>query len=328
MIDPARIFGSRILIVGDRQANILLLEARLQRAGYLCITSTLDPAAVCELHLKHRYDLILLDLHTPRMDGFQVLDALKKIEPEDYLSVLAITAQPDEKLRALQAGVKDIISNPSDSSEVLTRIYNMLEVRLLHGEVKAHGRLLEETVLERTAELRRSEEMFRELAANIPEALWIRDSEQQTLQYVNPAWQKLSGLCAVPGDPIEKIYQTIHPEDLQRVTHERRKAPGAHTSNEYRLMRPDQSVRWVHARTFPIANPSGKAPWLVEIIEDVTQRKEVQRQLVHLARHDALTGLPNRTFLYESLRNALSRAPKKINSSSRSCFSTSITSRT
>jgi diguanylate cyclase (GGDEF)-like protein len=67
-------------------------------------------------------------------------------------------------------------------------------------------------------------------------------------------------------------------------------------------------VRWVHARTFPIANPSGKAPWLVEIIEDVTQRKEVQRQLVHLARHDALTGLPNRTFLYESLRNALSRA--------------------
>jgi diguanylate cyclase (GGDEF)-like protein/PAS domain S-box-containing protein len=138
--------------------------------------------------------------------------------------------------------------------------------------------------------------------------LWIRDSEQQTLQYVNPAWQKLSGLCAVPGDPIEKIYQTIHPEDLQRVTHERRKAPGAHTSNEYRLMRPDQSVRWVHARTFPIANPSGKAPWLVEIIEDVTQRKEVQRQLVHLARHDALTGLPNRTFLYESLRNALSRA--------------------
>jgi diguanylate cyclase (GGDEF)-like protein len=73
-------------------------------------------------------------------------------------------------------------------------------------------------------------------------------------------------------------------------------------------VRPDQSVRWVHARTFPIANPSGKAPWLVEIIEDVTQRKEVQRQLVHLARHDALTGLPNRTFLYEALRDALSRA--------------------
>jgi diguanylate cyclase (GGDEF)-like protein/PAS domain S-box-containing protein len=308
MINPARILGSKILIVSDQQANIRLLETMLQRAGYLCVDSTVDQIAVCELHLKNRYDLILLDLQMPRMDGFQVLEALKIIEPEDYLSVLAITAQPNEKLRALRAGVKDFISNPSDSSEVLTRIYNMVEVRLLHGEVKAHGRLLEETVRERTAELRRSEEMFRELADNIPEALWIRDSEQQTLQYVNPAWQKLSGLCAAPGDPIEKIYQTIHPDDLQRVTHERRNTPIAHASNEYRLMRPDQSVRWIHARTFPIANPLGKAPWLVEIIEDVTQRKEVQRQLVHLARHDALTGLPNRSFLYESLREALVRA--------------------
>ncbi len=145
-------------------------------------------------------------------------------------------------------------------------------------------------------ELSGREEMFRELAANIPEALWIRDTEQQTVQYVNPAWQKLSGLCAAPGDPLEKVYDTIHPDDLQWLSaYERRKVVGtqliraANTS----IIRPDQSVRWVHARSFPIANPSGKAPWIVEIIEDITQRREAQRQLVHLSRHDALTGLPN-----------------------------------
>ena len=176
------------------------------------------------------------------------------------------------------------------------------------GEIKSHSKLLEKMVEERTAELRRSEEMFRELAANIPQALWIRDVEQQTIQYVNPAWQKLNGLCAVPGDPLEKVCPTIHPDDMAWVTHERRKAPGAQVSNEYRLIRPDQSVCWVHARTFPIANPSGKAPWIVEIIEDITQRREAQRQLVHIANHDALTELPNRTLLYESLRDALVRA--------------------
>jgi diguanylate cyclase (GGDEF)-like protein/PAS domain S-box-containing protein len=308
MIDSTRIFGSGILIVGDQQTNVELLEKMLRCAGYTCITSTTDPTAVCDLHLKNHYDLILLDLLIPRMDGFLVLEALKKIEPEDYLSVLAIASQSSAKQRALQAGAKDFISNPFDRSEVLTRIYNMLEVRLLHDECKVHSDRLEETVRERTIELCRSEEMFRELAANIPEALWVRDTELQTLQYVNPAWQKLSGLFAIPGDPIEKLYQTVHPDDLQRVTNERRRTPSAHASSEYRLVRPDQTVRWVHARTFPIANPTGKAPWLVEIIEDVTQRREVQRQLVHLARHDALTGLPNRTFLYEALREALTRA--------------------
>ena len=311
MIDPSKIFGSKILIVGDQQTNVQLLGTMLQDAGYLRVTSTMDPTFVCELHLKNHYDLILLDLQTPRMDGFQVLEALKKIEPEDYLSVLAITARSDEKQRALQAGAKDFISDLSDRSEVLTRIYNMVEVRLLHDECKAHSDHLEETMLERTAELRRSEEMFRELADNIPEALWIRDTERQTLQYVNPAWQKLSGLSAVPGDRLETIHQSIHPDDLQWVTHERRKAPGVQDGSDYRLVRPDQSVRWVHARTFPITNPSGKVPWVAEIIEDVTQRRAVQRQLVHLARHDALTGLPNRTFLYDSLQEALARAEEE-----------------
>jgi diguanylate cyclase (GGDEF)-like protein/PAS domain S-box-containing protein len=308
MIDPSLILRGKILIVDDQPANVQLLEMMLRRAGYLHVRSTTDPTAVCELHRENGYDLILLDLHMPGMDGFQVMDALKKSETDDYLSVLVITAQPSQKLRALQAGAKDFISKPFDSSEVLTRIHNMLEVRLLHEECKTHARLLEQTVRERTAELRVSEEMFRELATNIPEALWIRDAEQHTIQYVNPAWRTLCGLSVSPGDDIDKVYRAIHPDDLHWVAQERRKSAGAHASCEYRLMRPDRSVRWVHAQTFPIANPQGKSPWIVEIIEDVTQRREAQNQLVHLARHDALTGLPNRTLLYESLQEALAGA--------------------
>jgi len=310
MLDSSTILSGKILIVDDQPANVELLELMLRRAGYLHITSTMDPTSVCELYRMNRYDLVLLDLHMPVMDGFQVMEALGKIETDDYLPVLVITAQPRQKLRALQAGAKDFISKPFDRSEVLTRIHNMLEVRMLHGECKAHGRLLEETVQARTAELRRSEEMFRELAANIPEALWIRDVEQQTIRYVNPAWLTLSGLQAVAGDPLEKIHQMIHPDDLQWMTHERRRDQSASASIEYRLVRPDHSVRWVRGRTFPITNPAGKTPWVVEIIEDITQRREAQHQLVHLASHDALTGLPNRTLLYETLRDAMVRAER------------------
>jgi CheY-like chemotaxis protein len=98
-------------------------------------TSTMNPREVCALHRKNRYDLILLDLQMPGMDGFQVMEALKTNELEAYLPVLVITAQPGHKLRALQAGARDFISKPFDLVEVQTRIRNMLEVRLLYKKL-------------------------------------------------------------------------------------------------------------------------------------------------------------------------------------------------
>src|SRR5207249_9033092 len=108
----------------------LLLERMLSGAGYLSVESTHDPRAVCELHRKNRYDLILLDLQMPVMDGFEVMEGLKEIERDGYLPVLVVTAQPDHKLRALRAGAKDFVTKPFDLAEVVTRVHNMLEVRL------------------------------------------------------------------------------------------------------------------------------------------------------------------------------------------------------
>ena len=136
MINSLDILHGKVLIVDDQKANILLLERMLRGAGYVSVTSTTDPGEVCELHLKNRYDLILLDLQMPGMDGFQVMEGLKEIEPDGYLPVLVITAQPGHKLRALQAGAKDFISKPFELAEVLARVHNMLEVRLLHLETK------------------------------------------------------------------------------------------------------------------------------------------------------------------------------------------------
>jgi adenylate cyclase len=136
MISSDDILNGKILIVDDQPVNVLLLKQMLSNAGYVSITSTTDPRQVRALHLKNRYDLILLDLQMPGMDGFQVMEELKEIEPDGYIPVLVITAQPDHKLRALQAGAKDFVSKPFELPEVLARVHNLLEVRLLHGESK------------------------------------------------------------------------------------------------------------------------------------------------------------------------------------------------
>src|SRR4030066_516781 len=136
MVCADDMLNASILIVEDQEANVQLLEEMLREAGYRCITSTMDPHAVCALHRDNRYDLILLDLQMPGMDGFQVMEGLKTNEADGYLPVLVITAQPGHKLRALQAGAKDFISKPFDLVEVKARVHNLLEVRLLHVETK------------------------------------------------------------------------------------------------------------------------------------------------------------------------------------------------
>jgi two-component system cell cycle response regulator len=147
VISSADILNGKILIVDDQQANIQLLEQMLRGAGYSTIASTLDSRSVCALHREHHYDLILLDLQMPGMDGFAVMEGLKAIEADGYLSVLAITAEPAHKLRALQGGAKDFVSKPFDLAEVLMRVHNLLEVRLLNEASRTHGELQESLAL-------------------------------------------------------------------------------------------------------------------------------------------------------------------------------------
>jgi serine phosphatase RsbU (regulator of sigma subunit) len=148
MVSSADILNARILVVDDQPANVLLIEGMLRVAGYTCVQSTTDPNQVSELHRQNRYGLILLDLQMPGMDGFQVMESLKEIEGDGYLPVLVITAQPGHKLRALEAGAKDFVSKPFDMAELRARVHNILEVRLLHLEMKDCNRVLEETVRE------------------------------------------------------------------------------------------------------------------------------------------------------------------------------------
>jgi len=185
------ILNAGILIVDDQQANVALLESLLGSAGYTNVSSTMKPVEVAALYRKHNYDLILLDLQMPEMDGFQVMECLKSNIENDYLPVIVLTAQPGHKLRALQSGAKDFISKPFDLIEVKTRIRNMLEVRLLYKKLANYSIELEETVQQRTAELRESEARYRSLTELASDWYWEQDEHGKFTKVSGPVLEML-----------------------------------------------------------------------------------------------------------------------------------------
>jgi PAS domain S-box-containing protein len=185
------ILDASILIVDDQEVNVSLLEHILREGGYTSVASTMNPQEVCALHRKNRYDLILLDLQMPGMDGFQVMEALKTNDADGYLPVLVITAQPGHRLRALKAGARDFISKPFDLVEVKTRIHNMLEVRLLYKKLENSNRELEQTVQDRTAELRESEARYRSLTELASDWYWEQDEHGNFTKVSGPVLEML-----------------------------------------------------------------------------------------------------------------------------------------
>lgn len=177
MIDQT-IKSASILVVDDQPANVKLLQKSLELDGYRDINVTTVPAEGVELFREKRHDLVLLDLNMPEIDGFQVMEIMREIidEDEDFLPVIVLTAQTDRdsRLRALELGARDYLTKPFDRIELGTRIRNMLEVRLMHKQIRDQNRLLEEKVKERTQEI---EATRLEIITRLGRAAEYRDNE-------------------------------------------------------------------------------------------------------------------------------------------------------
>lgn len=147
--------SSCILIVDDQPANVELLELILQTEGFGNIITTTDARHVLRLCKQHNPDLVLLDLHMPHLDGLRVLDQLTALNAGIYLPVLILTADLTVKAKrtALARGAKDFLAKPLDAAEVLLRVRNLLETRVLYKKVKLDNQLLEQRVEERTQQL-------------------------------------------------------------------------------------------------------------------------------------------------------------------------------
>jgi putative two-component system response regulator len=150
------ILNSKILVVDDNPINVALLEAILEVNGYADVHATTDPREVLPLFEIEKFDLILLDIRMPHMNGIEVMERLHAVVEDDYLPILVLTAQTDSETRrqALSAGAKDFLSKPFEEWEILLRIRNMLETRVYYNGQKIRADVLEGKVRERTKQLR------------------------------------------------------------------------------------------------------------------------------------------------------------------------------
>jgi PAS domain S-box-containing protein len=278
MVSNADILNASILIVDDQEANVQLLEQMLREAGYRCITSTMDPHTVCALHRKNRYDLILLDLQMPGMDGFQVMEGLKEIETDGYVPILVITAQPGHKLRALAGGAKDFVAKPFDLVEVKTRIYNMLEVRLLYKQLEHYNQVLEQTVLERTAELRESEARFRRLTELASDWYWEQDENGHFTKVYGPVLEML-------GIPVDTLLGEIKEAQVARWNEDERAALEANMAARrpfldyvYSRIDADGAHQYFQVSGEPMFDASGRFTGYRGVGRDVT---EIMRDIAH-----------------------------------------------
>jgi|KBSSwiStaDraftv2_1062776.scaffolds.fasta_scaffold00366_9 diguanylate cyclase (GGDEF)-like protein/PAS domain S-box-containing protein len=159
--------------------------------------------------------------------------------------------------------------------------------------------------------LRASEEQFRELASNVPDVFWIADATDKRLLYVSPAYERIW------GRPVDHLgaddfgwLDAIHPADQTRVRVNYERGLLTEFDEEFRVVRPDGSMRWVHARAFPVADQSGKVVRVTGIAQDITDRRDYEARLRHLSHFDGLTGLPNRALFHDRLKQTLAHAER------------------
>ena len=236
---------AHILIVDDQPANVLLLEKMLRGAGYLNLRSTTDSRETLSIFTEFRPNLILLDLLMPHLDGVAVMETLRPQIPDStFLPILVLTADttPEAKLRALSAGAKDFLTKPFDRTEVLLRIQNLLETRLIHRQLEGMNQRLEETVENRTREL---EDARNETLERLAIAAEHRDDD--TGNHIHRVGE-VSGLVAetleLPKAQVELIRRAAALHDVGKIgiSDEILLKPGKFTPAEFEQMKAHSAI--------------------------------------------------------------------------------------
>ncbi|MFH0776487.1 MAG: sensor domain-containing diguanylate cyclase [Patescibacteria group bacterium] len=156
-----------------------------------------------------------------------------------------------------------------------------------------------------------SKEIFQQLAENIEEGFWMTDPPKKHLFYLSPGYERIWGRpLKVFFETPKKFLQFIHPADRVRIAQKIKTQHRGNYHEEYRIVLPDGSLRWIHDRAFPIRDSAGEIMRVAGVTTDITERKKIERKWQQLAEMDGLTGLANHHFFQKKLLKKFRAARK------------------
>ena len=209
--------GARILIVDDEPNNVEMLRRILHRFGFTRVESTTDSREAASLYVRHRPDLILLDLHMPHLDGLDVMAQLNQIAEATYLPIIILSADvtPEARRDALSRGAKDFVSKPFQQDEIILRIKTLLQTRHLYLQIQSQNQLLEAKVRERTRAL---EEAQMEILERLALAAEYRDDNTgQHTQRVGQMSALLARQLGMPDSQVTLIGRAAPLHDIGKI---------------------------------------------------------------------------------------------------------------